>query len=65
MALAANAAVVPVCINATYRIFSKVTMTVGEPVYYKGDYTEAQLIEQSRILMENIYALGEGTADKK
>ena len=65
MAKAANAAVVPVCINATYKLFSKVTMTVGEPITYNGDYTEEELSEKSRELMDGIYALGEGTAENK
>lgn len=65
MAVAAGAAVVPVCINATYKLFSKVTMTVGEPVYYNGSYTEDELVQESRKLMENIYALGEGIESGK
>ena len=59
MAKAANVAVVPVCINATYKLFSKVTMTVGEPIYYSGEYVEGELEKASRELMEGIYALGE------
>lgn len=58
MAKAANVPVIPVHINATYKIFSKITMTVGEPIYYNGEYADSDIAAESSALLEHIYALG-------
>lgn len=58
MAKAAEASVVPVHINATYKIFSKVSMAVGKPIYYNENYTDDMITAESNALLEHIYALG-------
>ena len=63
--IAVKAAVpaVPVYIDTTYRLFSKVTIHIGKPedfsVYNKAKLSSEQLSELSEGLFKNIYALSE------
>ncbi len=57
MAKAADTVVVPVHISATYRIFSKIKMTVGKPIRYNGNYDDDEIKKESTALLEHIYSL--------
>lgn len=57
MANMAGVPIVPVHLKATYRIFSKVYMTVGDPVSMTGEMTNEQMGEKSREIMDAIYSL--------
>ena len=58
IAIKANAPIVPMRIIGNWRIFSKMTLRIGEPIYPEG-YTKDTLTEKLR---ESIEALEEGIA---
>ena len=58
IAIKANAPIVPMRIIGNWRLFSKMTLRIGEPIYPEG-YTKDTLTEKLR---ESIEALEEGIA---
>lgn len=63
IALKANAPVIPININATYRIFSKVLITVGKPVdlsEFEGrKLSQEEFVAASEKIYKNIKSLGD------
>ena len=57
MASMAGVPIVPVHLKADYRIFSRVCMTVGDPVDIQSKMTGEQMAEKSREIMDIIYSL--------
>ena len=57
MASMAGVPIVPVHLKANYRIFSKVIMTVGDPVSVPEGMTNGEIGEKSQELMDLIYSL--------
>lgn len=55
LAVKTGGTVVPVCISATYRIFSKVVINIGEPVKIEKSETKPTTADYERI-SESIYA---------
>ena len=57
MASMAGVPVIPVHLNANYRIFSKVIMTVGDPISVPAGMTNDEIGAKSKELMDIIYSL--------
>lgn len=62
LALKAGVPVIPVAINSSFKLFSKVTVTFGEPIKLEGneeDYSNDEMIEITKGIMDRIYGLME------
>lgn len=59
-ALRTNSPIVPIAIDSEYKLFKKSRIIFGEPYYVKSDkkrLSEAEMMAESIILMEKVYAL--------
>lgn len=58
--------IIPIHIDTKFKIFRKAKMIIGEPIYIKSDekLTEAEILEETRKLMDTIYSL-KAPEDKK
>lgn len=59
-ALRTNTPIVPIAIDSEYKVFKKSRIIFGEPYYVKSDkkrLSEAEMMAESIILMEKVYAL--------
>ncbi|HEX9060911.1 MAG TPA: lysophospholipid acyltransferase family protein [Clostridia bacterium] len=60
LALKAGVPVIPVAINASYKLFSRVTVTFGEPIRLEGNeenYSNDEMIQITKGIMDRIYGL--------